>query len=57
MMHMDRDKRVMLRLTENEHKLLKLEALERNMSMSTLIRQAVKIYIEKFNVRNGNGQK
>lgn len=51
-MHMEREKRIMLRLTKDEHKRLKLEALERNISMSDLIRQAVKIFIEKFNKKD-----
>lgn len=43
-----------LRMSEEEHKRLKLEAIERNMTVSSLIRQAIKIYIETY---NANGVK
>jgi predicted HicB family RNase H-like nuclease len=48
---MERDKHFIIRFTKDEHKRLKLEALERNMSASELVRQAVKIYIETFNIQ------
>lgn len=50
MMYMDKTKRFMLRLTPAEHKRLKIEAIERNTSVSELIRIAVNLFIEKDNV-------
>jgi hypothetical protein len=38
-------------MTDTEHKRLKIEAIDRNMTMADIIRQAVKIYIEKYTVR------
>lgn len=43
-----RVKSLIIRLSTDELKRLKLEAIDRNITMSNLVRQAIKIYIEKF---------
>lgn len=46
-----RDSMFVVRLSKDELKSLKREALERNMSAAEIIRQAVKIYIETYNMK------
>ena len=46
-----RDSTFVVRLSKDELKSLKREALERNMSAAEIVRQAVKIYIDTYNMK------
>jgi predicted HicB family RNase H-like nuclease len=49
-MQMDKKtKSLLIRLTKEEHKKIKLEATERGLSISTLIKQALLSYIANYN--------
>lgn len=41
-------KSFLIRLTEKEHKLLKMEAFERDLSVADLIRKSIKMYLEAY---------
>lgn len=48
---MKKTKNMHIRLTENEHKRLRIEAFERNISIGELIRQSIKIYLETYTIK------
>ena len=47
---MKKTKTLLIRLTDEEHNLLRRESFERNISMSMLIKQALLVYLKRFNV-------
>lgn len=47
--NMKKLKHLLVRLTEEEHKKIKIEAIERNMTMSKLVKQAITIYLLNYN--------
>jgi hypothetical protein len=51
MIYMNRDRKFVVRFTEEEHKLLRKEAFERNISSAELIRMAIKIFLETYRVK------
>lgn len=42
-------KNIIVRLTDEEHKRIKIEAIERNMTMSKLVKQALTLFLLKYN--------
>ena len=40
---------LIVKLTTDEHKMLKIEAAERNITMSTLVKQALVLYLKTYN--------
>jgi len=43
-----RIKNLLIRVTEDEHKKIKIEAIERNMTMSKLVKQAIVFFLLKY---------
>jgi len=41
-------KNLIVRVTDEEHKNLKIEAIQRNMTMSKLIKQAITLFLLKY---------
>ena len=45
---MKRTATLIIKLTQEERKIIKIAAIERNLTSSALVRQAIAIYLEKY---------
>ena len=49
----DKTKTFLIRLTPSEHRRIKIEAIERNLSVSDLIRISLKYFMSQYEVKKG----
>jgi len=50
----DKTKSLLIRLTPSEHRRLKIEAIERNLTVTDLIRMSLRFFIDQYDVKKGN---